>query len=236
MTQIAYPLDNTLYSASDVRLFHVARYTGIFNVTGTDLQVSSNGGLSVKVLPGYAFMLTGTEDIGGFTYGSNGIETFTISTPGSSKRYDYISVRYDKTTNAAELKLVKGGSSRPSSPVRNNTTYEIILAIIEVPANASAITDSNIQDVRMNSTYCGVVVDGTERIPTDQFHNQFNAFMDTIKDTLSGDTAGSLLNKINANEERIGVIEENMMRYMVGTEDPTTATVPDGYFYFQLDS
>ena len=37
MTQRAYPLDDTEYYAEDVRLFHVGRTSGIFNVTADDL-------------------------------------------------------------------------------------------------------------------------------------------------------------------------------------------------------
>lgn len=213
MTQRAYPLDDTLYSASDVRLFHVARYPGIFNATGTDLQVSAAGGLSVSVLPGYAFLKTGTTDVGGITFGSTEAETFTIDVPGSAKRYDYIAVRYTKSTNQAELVYVKGTSAKPTGPARDSGSYEIIIAIIEVPANASQITAQNIVDTRLDSKYCGLVVDGTERVPIEGLIDQFNAFMDTIKDTLDGNVAGNLLNKINEAESSISnneaAIQEN---------------------------
>lgn len=197
MTQKAYPLNDTLYTAEDVRLFHVARHPGIFNATGTDLQVRALGGLNIGVLPGYAFLLTGTEDIGGVTFGSTEEEGFTVDTPGSIRRYDYISVRYTKTSNTAQLLYVKGGTSYPT-PVRNASTYELIVAIIEVPANASSITSANIIDVRLDEKYCGLVVDGTARVPTESMQEQFTAFMESIKNTLSSDAAGNLLNMINS--------------------------------------
>jgi len=248
MTQIAYPLDNTSYTAKDVRLFHVARYSGIFNTTGTDLEVSSAGGLVLTVKPGYAFLMTGTNEIGGITYGSSSNETITVDTPSTTKRYDYVSVRYTKSTNTCVLKYVKGNANKPTSPVRNTGEYEIIIAIIEVPANASSISASNIQDTRLNKTFCGLVVDGTERIPIEGLQAQFEAFMDSIKSTLDGDTAGNLLNKINANTARIVTLEGNVStalndinalknkvrKITLGYTEPVASQMELGEIYLQL--
>lgn len=42
MTQKAYPLDDTEYYAEDVRLFHLGRTSGVFNITEDDLRVKAN--------------------------------------------------------------------------------------------------------------------------------------------------------------------------------------------------
>lgn len=184
MTQKAYPLDDTDYLAEDVRLFHVARSSGIFNATGTDLQVSANGRMAVDVKPGYAFLLTSKDGVGGITYGSNATEGLVVSTAESTTRYDYVAVRYSKDNNSCKLVCVKGSSAKPTTPVRTASVYEIILAILTVRANASEIRASDIQDTRLDEKMCGLVVDGTERIPTEGMQAQFTQFMNDNKATL----------------------------------------------------
>ena len=181
MTQKAYPLDDTDYLAEDVRLFHVARSSGIFNATGTDLQVSANGRMAVDVKPGYAFLLTSKDGVGGITYGSNATEGLVVSTAESTTRYDYIAVRYSKDSNSCKLVCVKGSSAKPTAPVRTASVYEIILAILTVRANASEIRASDIQDTRLDEKMCGLVVDGTDRIPTEGMQAQFTQFMNDSK-------------------------------------------------------
>ena len=183
MTQRAYPLDDTEYLAEDVRLFHVARTTGIFNATGDDLRVSSDNTMNVNVSKGYAFLLTAKDGIGGITYGNSGTEALTVATAESTTRYDYIAVRYASATNTCELTYVKGSSTKPTAPVRTASIYEIILAIIKVRTEASEITADDIEDVRLNETFCGLVTDGTERIPTEGFDAQFKQFMEDTKAT-----------------------------------------------------
>ena len=181
MTQKAYPLDDTDYLAEDVRLFHVARSSGIFNATGTDLQVSANGRMAVDVKPGYAFLLTSKDGVGGITYGSNATEGLVVATAESTTRYDYIAVRYSKDSNSCKLVCVKGSSAKPTAPVRTASVYEIILAILTVRANASEIRASDIQDTRLDEKMCGLVVDGTDRIPTEGMQAQFTQFMNDSK-------------------------------------------------------
>lgn len=183
MTQRAYPLDDTEYLAEDVRLFHVARTTGIFNATGNDLQVTANNTMNVNVSAGYAFLLTGKSEVGGITYGNDGSLALTVETAESTTRYDYIAVRYDASTNTCALTYVKGSGSKPSAPVRTDSVYEIILAIITVRAEASEVTANDIEDTRLNETFCGLVVDGTERIPTQGMNDQFTQFMADTKAT-----------------------------------------------------
>lgn len=204
MTQKAYPLDNTQYLAEDVRLYHIARTTGIFNVTGEDLKVSASGGMNVKISPGYAFLLTAKSAIGGFTYGNTSDVTLTIDIASSITRYDYISVRYVKGSNSCELAYVRGDDGRPTTPVRNENIYEIILAIIQVPANASAITAGNIIDTRLNETFCGIVTDGTNKLPTQPMYDQFRELVTKVESMLDGSVAGNLSNRIDANTKLIG--------------------------------
>lgn len=227
MTQRAYPLDNIEYTAEDVQLFHAARTPGIFNATGKDLQVKATGGLGLSISPGVAFLLTGTDALGGFTYANKAVEIMNASTPGSTRRYDYISVRYTKADNTALLTYVVGTGSTPT-PVRNTSIYEIIIAIIDIPANASQITQSNINDVRLNPKYCGLVVDGTDRVPVEGLQAQFETFMQTLQASLSGNVAGNLLNLINN-------VDTHTLKCIIDKKEPSAVDIPEGYFYFQVE-
>ena len=251
MTQYAYPLNDTEYLAEQVRLFHSARTAGIINATGNDLEVTSAGGMTVNVSEGIAFLLASTNGIGGITYANDEEVKFTIDTASAFDRYDYISVRYDKSLNTCILKYVKGSATMPT-PVRNVNQYEIILATILVKNNTASITDADISDQRLNEDYCGLAVDGLIKLPTDQFQRQFSELMKSIQGTLTGDAAGNLLNKINANTKAIEQnttsitdvshsLEEhkNSVGYVVVTDDPEVnppTEAKDGWLVLQIES
>ncbi len=176
MVQIAYPLDDTDYLAKDVRLFHVGRQTGIINATGDDLRVSGTGRMAVTVGKGYAYLLTALDGVGGITFGSDAVETLTVDMASNVDRYDYVSVRYTKSTNTCVLTYVRGGNAMPT-PVRNSQVYELILAVIVVRANTSEINPSDVRDTRLDQSYCGLCVDALTKLPTDGFQTEFNDFM-----------------------------------------------------------
>lgn len=236
MTQRAYPLDDTDYYAEDVRLFHVGRTSGIFNVTADDLRVKANGGMKVGITPGYAFLLTAEKGVGGITYGNDAEVVFTVDTASTTLRYDYISVRYSKSTNKCELTYVKGSGTKPTYAVRGASQYEIILAIIQVPANAESIQAKDIIDTRLDENLCGLTIDGMIKLPTDGMNAQFLDFMKFIQDKLGEDEGGKFLQMIQTLEAKQAELEARQeIKYKIGTETPTTETCPSGYFYFQLE-
>lgn len=236
MTQRAYPLDDTDYYAEDVRLFHVGRTSGIFNVTADDLRVKANGGMKVGITPGYAFLLTAENGVGGITYGNDSEVVFTVDTASTTLRYDYISVRYSKNTNSCELTYVKGSGTKPTYAVRGASQYEIILAIIQVPANAESIQARDIIDTRLDENLCGLTIDGMIKLPTDGMNAQFLDFMKFIQDKLGEDEGGKLLQMIQTLEAKQAELEARQeIKYKIGVAEPNTTNCPPGYFYFQLE-
>lgn len=236
MTQRAYPLDDTDYYAEDVRLFHVGRTSGIFNVTADDLRVKANGGMKVGITPGYAFLLTAENGVGGITYGNDAEVVFTVDTASTTLRYDYISVRYSKSTNKCELTYVKGSGTKPTYAVRGASQYEIILAIIQVPANAESIQARDIIDTRLDENICGLTIDGMIKLPTDGMNAQFLDFMKFIQDKLGEDEGGKLLQMIQTLEAKQAELEARQeIKYKIGVAEPNTTNCPPGYFYFQLE-
>ena len=236
MTQRPYPLDDTDYYAEDVRLFHVGRTSGIFNVTADDLRVKANGGMKVGITPGYAFLLTAENGVGGITYGNDAEVVFTVDTASTTLRYDYISVRYSKSTNKCELTYVKGSGAKPTYAVRGASQYEIILAIIQVPANAESIQARDIIDTRLDENLCGLTIDGMIKLPTDGMNAQFLDFMKFIQDKLGEDEGGKLLQMIQTLEAKQAELEARQeIKYKIGVAEPNTTNCPPGYFYFQLE-
>ena len=237
----AFPLDDTYYLAQDIRLFFAGRVPGIMNVTGTDFQVSASGGMNVSVKNGVAYTKVSTAEFGGLIYCPEQQTSFTVDLASNETRYDYIAIRTKSAENTCQLVYQKGDSNLPT-PIRTASEYELILAIITVSGNAGELTNDNIQDTRMNSTYCGLTVDTLTKIPTDQYDLYFHSFMDKLKDVLDENTAGNLLNLINENKESVELLRsdvqslmDNDFLYKVGTTEPDTDSCPQGYFYFQIE-
>lgn len=188
----AFPLDDTYYLAQDMRLFHAGRTPGILNVTGTDFQVSASGGMNVSVNNGVAFTHTKADEMGGLIFCPRQDVSLVAPVAEYYTRYDYVAIRYTQSSNQVQVVYVKGNAEMPSAPIRNQTQYDLILAIVIVPANAGEITQDNIMDVRMDETFCGLTVDTLSKIPTQGYQDQWTAFFDKIKDQMSGDVGANL--------------------------------------------
>lgn len=244
MAKTVFPLDDKDYYAKDMRVWHIGRTAGIINYTGNDLAVSSAGGMKVSLGPGAAYLFTGTDEPGGVVYHNPDPETFTGETASSTDRYDYVCIEYSESINDGVAKYYKGTGSQPT-PLRNATTYQIIVAVIRVRANAGSITNADITDTRFNETYCGLAVDSLARIPTDQYDKQFNAFMDSIRGVLGEDTAGNLLNLINQNKTSITSLQESLStlqsnfnseaKIFSGTGTSAPSGMKDGDIYIQYE-
>ena len=196
MAKTCFPLDNTNYLAKDLRLWHIGRTNGLINYTGNDLSVTPDEGMNVTLGPGYMYMFTGTKDPGGIIFGETEEQQLSGYVADAYVRYDYICIEYSAEINDGVAKFVKGTRDMPT-PVRTETVYQNIVAVIRVKANASKIDQEDIIDTRMNEQYCGLAVDMLSKIPTDEYYNQFMAFMKTIEGTLGEDAAGNLLLQIN---------------------------------------
>ncbi len=58
---------------------------------------------------------------------------------------------------------------------RDYTVYELRLANILVPANTSTIVGGNIEDTRLNTEECGIVVCLVKGIDTSELYNQIQS-------------------------------------------------------------
>lgn len=191
MAIVAFPLDNTEYTASAMGAFLATRTRGVYSADDS-LAVTANGNMTVTVGPGLAWLKA--ADHWGLAVCSEAAATLTVPTASSSaKRMDAVCLRLDKTGNKAEL-IVKPGTPAAMPvlpPLQRNDSYdEIYLAGISLAAGAVAVSAADITDLRLNEDYCGLMRDGVTGIPTAQLSAQADALMAQLREAIQAASSG----------------------------------------------
>lgn len=148
--------------------------TGIFADVGDGFMVRSGEGLSVTIGTGKAL-------INNHWVKNSAILTETLSASHQLlNRYDAIVLRLNLTNRDITCVQITGTpattATKPSI-VRSETVYDICLAYVYVAAGATAITQANIEDVRLNSDLCGFITGLVEQLDTAQFYVQLETWM-----------------------------------------------------------
>ncbi|WP_373845288.1 hypothetical protein [Clostridium sp.] len=194
---------------------------GVFPNPSTGLQVISNSNMTVTVKPGKGW-------INGYYYTNTDDFLLNISVAdGILNRIDRIVLQFNTVDRTITLKVKKGtfaSSPVASTLQRDADAYELALADIYVTAGAISITQANITDLRLNTSLCGIVHGTVDQVDTATLFNQYqtwfsekksqsdaeidnmeaqfqqdwNSWFATIQNALDGNTAGNLLNMINA--------------------------------------
>ena len=188
---VAFPLDNTEYTASAMGAFLATRTRGVYSADDS-LAVTANGNMTVTVGPGLAWLKA--ADYWGLAVCSEAAATLTVPTASSSaKRMDAVCLRLDKTGNKAEL-IVKPGTPAAMPvlpPLQRNDSYdEIYLASISLSAGAVAVSAADITDLRLNEDYCGLMRDGVTGLPTAQITAQADALMEQLRQAIQAASSG----------------------------------------------
>lgn len=185
--------------------------TGVFS---GDLMVSPAGGMNLSVSPGYC-------NIEGKVRIFEGTSNLTLDPASASyPRIDSVVITCDYTKRSIDIGVLKGSYSGsnpvPADLTRNISMYQIALAQVAVGAGATTITDANITDTRAESTLCGLVTGTVHEINIDgvtkQYAQIFSDWFQSIKDKLSGDTAGNLQNQIDALTEKINAVSMDAVK------------------------
>lgn len=191
MALVAFPLDNTDYTASAMGAYLGTRTRGVFSADG-NLAVTANGNMTVTVGAGLAWLLA--ADYWGLAVCADGDTVLIIpAASGTLSRIDAVCMRLDKTANAAELVVKQGAAaSSPVLPaiVRNDSYDEIYLAAVSVPAGAVSITAADITDLRLDEDVCGLMRDGVTGIPTAQLQEQAEALMEQLRSDIDAASSG----------------------------------------------
>ncbi|MFI6516855.1 hypothetical protein ACIBF1_14940 [Spirillospora sp. NPDC050679] len=133
------------------RLFQGFQQDGVRgNPLDRALKVEANGGMTIKVSPGFAH-------VGGYWYEiSDTAETRTLAVGGAQQRTDLVMLRADPAADKVSIEIVQVTGGVIPSPVRiSGGKWELPLARVTVAAKATALAAANIADVR---EFCGAGV------------------------------------------------------------------------------
>lgn len=167
--------DDRLYNAEDMsRYFENILSSGIFKRITNCLKVSAASDMTLTVAPG-----AGLIDCHWFR--ARTAESVTIPTANAVlPRFDIVVARLDMSDSvrAITLEVVSGiPAETPAAPdpVRTATVYDLVLALVYVPAGASAIVEANLTDVRGNDWYCGYVRSLVDTPVVQSLHSRYKA-------------------------------------------------------------
>lgn len=160
---ITYPLNNIEYTAEDAELYNSTRTSGVYDpdtdfvasCSGTDLQVTIGKGLAwIQNARFKGKVVALKED-----------ETVVLPAPPTgSPRYDVIAIRFSALQNQSEIVVISGDPAIgpvPGIPGRNEseTVYELFLYAIKRETNSYVVYEEDIEDLRSNPAYCGIMAD-----------------------------------------------------------------------------
>jgi hypothetical protein len=208
---------------------------GVFLQDSNNLQVTADGsGMSVVVQPGSAW-------INGKHYLNDQEITLSIDVAdGALDRIDRIIVQCSTADRTITTKIKKGTpASTATTPIlqRDADVYELSLATISIKAGAIAIRQENVTDTRLDTAVCGTVTGLVKQVGTDTLYAQiqddlkhfksddeadftawsteqkteFNAWLQSIKNTLGDDAAGHLQGEIDVLKTTTNDLESKKM-------------------------
>lgn len=223
------------YKAEDwAEYFSSFLSSGIFPNPSTNLEVISNNDMTVTIKQGKAWIN------GYFYYNTDDLVLNLDNADGVLSRIDSIVIQHNKVNREITAQIKKGtfGSS-PVAPSlqRDADIYELGIADIYIGNGVVTILQTNITDTRLDNNLCGVVsslIDIDVSILTNQMQSDFDTWFATIQDTLDGDTAGNLLNLINANTDNVNkkvILTQNVSIQSANWVDDTGTS---GFWYYQV--
>lgn len=199
MSIVTFPLNNTDYTADDMALYFSNRTNGVFSAD-TELSTISNNSMTITIKPGRAWL--NVDTFKGYIFASNTDVNLTIATAdGVLNRIDRVVIKYDVIANKSTLEIKRGTTnSNPIPPplARDKAVaYELAIADIYVGKGITIIRPQDITDKRLDSSVCGLVSDGINKIATDVLNNQFQDWFVNLKNQLDSNQATNLQNQIN---------------------------------------
>lgn len=172
-------LPDRTYNALDFANFWQSFFTnGVFPNPSTNLQVFSDGLLSIGVRAGKGF-INGHHKI----YVENTFFDIPRGNP-SLRRIDSVVLQLN-TVERDMILVYKTGQSLQNPIVpplqRDSDIWEIQLAQITVNAGVTEITQSNITDTRLSTELCGLVTGAVESVDTETLWIQMETWFNEQK-------------------------------------------------------
>lgn len=194
MAFITYPLNNIDYTAEDAELFHCTRTSGIWaedsfpiSVTGADNNVTIGTGIA----------WINNEEFSGKVAALKSAEVLDLGIADSTyPRIDVIAIQFNANNNATDVIIKKGTpATTPVRPaiVRTGAVYELYLASVYRPTGATAITASNVTDLRMDETVCGLMADSVTKIDMDAIRAQLIGLVEELEEAIQNIEVGEIV-------------------------------------------
>ena len=194
MAFITYPLNNIDYTAEDAELFHCTRTSGIWaedsfpiSVTGADNNVTIGTGIAWINNEKFSGKVTALKTAKVLDLGI---------ADGRYPRIDVIAIQYSANNNATDVIIKKGTpATNPVRPeiVRSGAVYELYIASVYRPAGATAITASNITDLRMDTAVCGLMADSVTKIDMEAIRAQILALVEELENAIKNIEIGEIV-------------------------------------------
>lgn len=175
--------DDRLYNAETFNTYFegLISQNGVFENVNDSLAVAAGTGLTVTVATGKALVNSHWVKL-------SAVETLDIETAHNLfNRYDMITLRWNASTRDVTLQVVTGTpASTPQRPTpqTSGTAYEIVLAYVLVPANATSLTTGNIYDQRANTAVCGYITGLIQQVDITDLFEQYEARFAALEDQL----------------------------------------------------
>lgn len=192
MAFTTYPLDDIDYSSEDAELFHCPRTSGIyaeedfsFSVTGADNIVTIGAGVGwIRNARFKGKVIAMKEDT-----------QIDLGLPDASyPRYDVVAIQFSANGNATELVVKKGTpGSAPALPAITQTeaAYELYICCVHREVGATAVTEKDITDLRLNPAYCGLMADSVTKIDTSAIEKQIAALITQLRSDIAAAKEGT---------------------------------------------
>lgn len=172
---------------------------------GEMLAVAPASGMQITLKTGGAVLIrTDATSAGprGYLYSNTAAQTLTCNVAdGVAGRIDVVVLRWSRTARSVTAAIVTGTpAATPTAPAPKRTAdiWELCLAQISVAAGTTEITAAQITDTR-ETELCGIA-SSIAQLDSAEFYAQqtavFDAWFNSIKDTLEGDVAGQLAAQI----------------------------------------
>lgn len=174
--------DERFYTADEfAEYFRQFIRNGIF-AGGGNLKVGADArDMTISINEGYAWLE-------GYLYkiDTNPLSLYLETADAELNRIDRIVIRLDKSLEKRYVKafVLKGQAAETPSPpllTRDENTYEIALAQVEVLAGKSFIEAYQIRDERLDNSVCGIVTHLFEQVDTSKLFDEWQNYLNSKK-------------------------------------------------------
>ena len=196
---------------------------GVLPNPSTNMQVTAISGITVKIMNGFALCN------GCMKLQETDLEMVLPAADAKLDRIDTVVLRLDDNDDvrACEFYVISGtAATTPIAPALTQTDsiWELGLANIYRKANSTEVSNANITDTRYDTARCGII-SSISQFDTTTLYQQieadlnefktineadFIAWFNNVKDILSEDIAGQLLNLINEVKDSVDEVEESI--------------------------